>query len=122
MGTTTFFLRMNDMKKPLSEMSKEELEALDNLRWEPDTYINGWRSPMELHNGNIYSLIFWRGRLMQLEEAPKLLDKKYYDRRKGTTRKEYEWTLLKRHLMNSLMYLDKEFKKTRRKKLVKDSS
>jgi len=79
--------------------------------------VFGWYVPFELHNGNIYALIFWRGRLMKLEEAPKALNKKYYNRYRGKTLKEYEWTLLKKYLQNQITCLDKEFKKGIRKKI-----
>lgn len=70
---------------------------------------------MELHNGNIYLLVFWKGRLMRLEDAPKNLNNKYYDKYRGKTRNEYEWTLLRRLILNEVESLDKEFKKSLRK-------
>ncbi len=54
---------------------------------------------------------------MKLEEAPKALNKKYYNRYRGKTLKEYEWTLLKKYLQNQITCLDKEFKKGIRKKI-----
>lgn len=111
MGTTTFYLKYNDLGKKLSEMSKQELENLDNLLYEKQDLVPGWRAPYELHNGNVYILVFWKGRLMLLEEAPELLDKKYWDKYRGKTHNLYEWTLLKRKLLNDVAYLDKGFKK-----------
>ncbi len=44
MGTTTFFLRYNDLGKPLNKMGKEELEKLNNLSPYVETpYYAGWR-------------------------------------------------------------------------------
>ena len=81
MGTTTFFLRHNDLGKPLNKMSKKELEKLNNLSPYDDTpHYAGWRVPLQLHNGNVYVLVFWQGRLMRIEEAPKVLNKKYYSK------------------------------------------
>ena len=70
---------------------------------------------MELHNGNVNTLVFWKGRLMKIENAPKVLNKKYYDARRGKKLNEYEWTMLKRHLLAEIEQLDKEFKKAQRK-------
>ncbi|TSA52920.1 MAG: hypothetical protein D4R45_06390 [Planctomycetaceae bacterium] len=116
MGTTTFFLRLNDLGKPLNEMGKKELEKLDNLSpYDETPYFNGWSVPLELHNGNVYALVFWKGRLMKIEEAPKVLNKKYYDRYRGKELKKYEWTILKKYLLAQIEHLDKEFKKVQRK-------
>ncbi|MBL7072470.1 MAG: hypothetical protein ISS33_01670 [Candidatus Omnitrophica bacterium] len=116
MGTTTFFLRHNDSGKSLNKMGKKELEKLDNLSPYNETpYFNGWSVPLELHNGNVYALVFWKGKLMKIEEAPKVLNKKYYDKYRGKELKVYEWTILKKYLLAQIEYLDKEFKKTRRK-------
>jgi hypothetical protein len=122
MGTSTIFRRWNDLRTNLSTLSKKELRQIDNLSpWgKNDKNFKSWEILMELHNGNIYPLIFWKGRLMKLEEAPKELSRKYWDKYTGKTRKEYEWTLLKRFLLNQIEYLDKEFKKqTRRSKRAK---
>jgi hypothetical protein len=117
MGTSTIFRRWNDLRTNLSTLSKKELRQIDNLSpWgKNDKNFKSWEILMELHNGNIYPLIFWKGRLMKLEEAPKELSRKYWDKYTGKTRKEYEWTLLKRFLLNQIEYLDKEFKKQTRK-------
>ena len=48
---------------------------------------------------------------MKLEEAPKILNRKYWDKYRGKTLNEYEWTLLKRLILNEVEYLDKEFRK-----------
>ncbi len=81
MGTTTFFLRYNDSGKPLNKMGKEELEKLNNLSpYDETPYYAGWQAPLELHNGNVYALVFWKGRLMKIEDAPKALNKKYYSK------------------------------------------
>ena len=53
---------------------------------------------------------------MKLEEAPKILNKKYYNRYTGKTVKEYEWTLLKKLILNQIAFLDKNFKKEIRAK------
>jgi len=116
MGTTTFFLRHNDSGKPLNKMSKKELEKLDNLSpYDETPYFNGWSVPLKLHNGNVYALVFWKGKLMKIEEAPKVLSKKYYDKYRGKELKEYEWTILKKYLLAQIEHLDKEFKKAQRK-------
>jgi hypothetical protein len=116
MGTTTFFLRHNDLGKSLNKMSKKELERLNNLSPYVETpYCAGWQVPLELHNGNVYALVFWKGRLMKIEEAPKVLNKKYYDKYRGKEIKEYEWTILKKYLLAEIERLDKEFKKSLRK-------
>lgn len=52
---------------------------------------------------------------MKLEDAPKELKNKYYDRYRGKTRKEYEWTLLKKMIQWEIEYLDESFKKEIRK-------
>ena len=39
--------------------------------------------PFELHNGNTYALVFWKGKLMKIEDAPKILNKKYYSKYQG---------------------------------------
>ena len=116
MGTTTFFLRLNDLGKPLHKMGKQELEKLNNLSPYADTpHYAGWHVPFELHNGNVYALVFWKGKLMKIEEAPRVLNKKYYDKYRGKKLKEYEWTMLKRSLLAEIERLDTEFMKARRK-------
>ena len=116
MGTTTFFLRLNDCGKPLHKMSKKELEELNNITpYDDKPYKGGWLVPLELHNGNVNVLVFWKGRLMKIEDAPKVLNKKYYDKYRGKTLNKYEWTMLKRYLLAKIEHLDKEFKKARRK-------
>ncbi len=100
MGTTTFFLRNNDLGKPLNKMGKEELAKISNLSPYAETpYYGGWRVPVELHNGNVYVLVFWKGRLMKIEEAPKILTKKYYSKHRGKEVNEYEWTVLKKYML-----------------------
>lgn len=116
MGTTTFFQRLNDCGKPLHKMSKKELEELNNTTpYDDKPYKGGWLVPMELHNGNVNALVFWKGRLMKIEDAPKVLNKKYYDKRRGKECNEYEWTVLKRYLLAEIEQLDQEFKKDQRK-------
>ena len=117
MGTTTFFLRLNDLGKPLNKMDKKELGKLNNLSpyGETSHYV-GWRVLLELHNGNVYVLVFWKGRLMKIEEAPKILSKKYYNKYRGKEVNEYEWTLFKRSLLAEIEEMDKEFKRSVRKK------
>jgi len=116
MGTTTFFLRLNDCAKPLHKMGKKELEKLNNLSpYDDKPYCGGWQVPLELHNGNVYALVFWKGKLMKIEEAPKILNKKYYDKYRGKELKKYEWTILKKYLLAEIEWLDKKFKKTQRK-------
>lgn len=117
MGTTTFYLKHNDLGLSLNQMSKDDFEALSQLSpFGGNDRYKGWTTPLELHNGNIYLLVFWKGRLMRLEDAPKNLKNKYYDKYRGKTRNEYEWTLLRRLILNETEYLDKEFKKSLRKK------
>jgi hypothetical protein len=113
MGTTTFFLRHNDLGKSLSKMDKKELEKLDSLSpYGEMQHHAGWSVPFELHNGNTYVLVFWKGRLMKIEEAPKVLNKKYYDKYQGKKLKEYEWTVLKKYLLTEIERLDKAFKRS----------
>ncbi|MBM3304058.1 MAG: hypothetical protein FJY76_03095 [Candidatus Aenigmarchaeota archaeon] len=117
MGTTTFYLRHNDFGARLGSMTKEELERMDRLSpYGNERDFRGWRVPLELHNGNVHVLIFWKGRLMRLEDAPRELSGKYYDRYSGKTRKEYEWTLLKKMMLADMDWLDREFKKAARRK------
>lgn len=116
MGTTTFFLKSNDFGKPVNKMGKEELDQLGNLSpYGRTQYYAGWQVPFELHNGNVYVLVFWKGRLMKLEDAPKILNKKYYNKYCGKVVNEYEWTVLKRYMLAKIKGLDKEFKKSLRK-------
>ncbi len=116
MGTTTFFLKNNDLGKPLNKMGKEELEKLNNLSpYIEAPYYSGWQVPLELHNGNVYILVFWKGRLMKIEEAPKILNKKYYSRHHCKEVNEYEWTVLKKYILAEIQRLDKQFKKSLRK-------
>lgn len=111
MGTTTFYLRKNDFAGSLEKMTKKELKNLDNLSsYREVPYYMGWTVPLELHNGNVYVLVFWKGRLIKLEDAPNQLNKKYYNTYSGKTMKEYEWTLLKKMMLSNIEYLDKKFK------------
>lgn len=111
MGTTTIYERMNDLGLRFSSMTKKDLKELEKLSpWKKD-YYKGWSAPLELHNGNVNIPIWWNGRLMRLEEAPKQLNNKYYDRYTGKTLREYEWTLLKRMVLRKVEYLDKNFKR-----------
>ena len=67
MGTTTFYLRYNDFGARLKNLKKKELEEFDNLSpYKKENSAFGWRVPLELHNGNVYVLIFWKGKLMKL--------------------------------------------------------
>jgi len=116
MGTTTFYLRHNDMKRKLSSLTKEELDKIDKLSPYKNEPTSGWRAPLELHNGNVYTLIFWKGWLMKLEQAPKNLTKKCYNRFTGKYVNEYEWTALKKFLIAEINRLDKDFKKSLRDK------
>jgi len=123
MGTSTFYLRRNNFGKSLHTMTKNELERIDQLSpFGKDNEYLGWRVPFELHNGNVYVLVFWKGRLMKLEDAPKELNKKYWDRHGGKTLREYEWTLLKKMILNHIEYYDKQFKKEIKKQKRKTKS
>ncbi len=123
MGTTTFFLKNNDLGKPLNKMSKEELKKLNNLSPYVETpHFVGWRVPLELHNGNVYVLVFWKGRLIKIEDAPKALSKKYYSKHRGKEVNEYEWTVLRKYLLAEIQRLDKEFKKLLRNKKAHSKS
>lgn len=116
MGTTTFYLKHNDLRRSLSRMSKEEIKKIDKLSsYGKDNSYLGWTVPCELHNGNVYLLVFWKGRLMKLEQAAETLTNKYYDKYRGKTLKIYEWTLLKNYILREVEYLDSLFKKTRKK-------
>ncbi|MBI4453257.1 hypothetical protein HY636_01305 [Candidatus Woesearchaeota archaeon] len=119
MGTTTFYLRHNDLGVRLNGLKKKELEQIDKLSpYSIDNKFLGWCVPLELHNGNVCTLIFWKGRLMKLEDAPHILNKRYWDKYGGKTHNLYEWTLLKRLILNEVEYLDKKFKKELRKKSI----
>lgn len=97
-------------------MTKKELVDLDGLSpYGEEKRCAGWHVPLELHNGNVYVLVFWKGRLMKLEDAPKILNKKYYNKYRGKEVNEYEWTVLKRYILAKTESLDKEFKKSLRK-------
>jgi len=124
MGTTTFFLRHNDMAGEFSKMSKGDLKKLDELKsWgDKNRYYGAWTVPLELHNGNAHILLWWYGRLMRLEEAPKLLTGKYFSRFKGKRINAYEWTVFKQYAIRELNELDKEFKRRiRRSKRLADA-
>lgn len=115
MGTTTFFLRLNDCAKPLHKMSKTELAELNNVTpYDDKPYKGGWLVPLELHNGNVYALVFWKGKIMKIEDAPTALNKKYYSKYKGKEVNEYEWTVLKKYILAEVQRMDKEFKKSLR--------
>ncbi|MBI2106241.1 hypothetical protein HYT56_05415 [Candidatus Woesearchaeota archaeon] len=119
MGTSTIYEKMNDLGLSFRSMTKKDLKELDKISpYKEDSYYRGWSAPFELHNGNVYVLVFWKGRLMKLEEAPKILNKKYYSSYKRKTLNEYEWTLLKKFILNSVNELDKDFKKTIRNKSI----
>ena len=121
MGTTTFFLRHNDLRKPFTKMDKKELEKLDSLSPYGETQHHaGWSVPFELHNGNVSVLVFWKGRLMKIEDASKILNKKYYSKHRGKEVNEYEWTVLKKYMLAEIQRLDKEFKKSLRAKHLKN--
>ncbi len=111
MGTSTIYKKMNDLGLSFKSMNKKDLTELDKISpYKEDSYYRGWNAPFELHNGNIYILVFWKGKLMRLEDAPKQLSKKYYNKYTGRTLKEYEWTLLKKMISNELSRLDREYK------------
>jgi|GEM_PF-564248 len=116
MGMTTFFLRLNDCAKPLHRMGKKELKKLDSFSSCGEAQHHaGWHVPFELHNGNVYALVLWKGRLMKIEDAPKVLNRKYYDKYRGKEINEYEWTVLRKYIFAELQRLDKEFKKSLQK-------
>lgn len=115
MGTSTIYLRHNDLARDFSTLTKKELQEIDGISpFRDNKGCFGWRASMELHNGNIYPLIFWKGRLMKLEEAPKALSKKYYNKYTGKYMRAYEWTLLKNMLLRDIQRLDKKFKKLKK--------
>ena len=102
MGTTTFFLRHNDLGKPLGKIGKKELEKIDSLSPYGGTQSHsGWSVPFE--------------RLMKIEDVLKVLNKKYYSKHSGKEVNEYEWTVLKKYMLAEIQRLDKEFKKSLRK-------
>jgi len=117
MGTSTIFRRLNDLGGRLASMSKEELEKIDSLSpWKQEIEsVRGWNAPLELHNGNAHILVWWYGRLMRIEDAPKQLSRKYYHKYSGKTLNVYEWTVLRKYCQNLLKQLDKEFKRLKRK-------
>ena len=117
MGTSTIYKRMNDLGMNFKEMTKKDLGELEKLSpYGEEKWYHGWSCPLELHNGNVYPLIFWKGLLMRLEEAPSKLNKKYYNKYSGKTLNEYEWTMLKKFLIAEITRLDKEFKKSLKNK------
>lgn len=119
MGTTTIYLRRNDLKRKLNELTKEELNRIDELSPYKEDFALGWHAPLELHNRNVCPLIFWKGILMRLEEAPRNLIRKCYNRFTGKHRNEYEWTALKKFLISKINRLDEEFKKSLKTKQKK---
>ena len=50
-----------------------------------------------------------------MEDAPKVLNKKYYSKYPDKEVNEYEWTVLKKYMLAGIQRLDKEFKKSLRK-------
>jgi len=119
MGTSTIFQRYNDIGGRLSEMSKKELESIDAASpWKKEgaSLPGGWRVPLELHNGNVHVLVWWKGQLMRLEDATKSLHRKYYDKYSGKTLRTYEWTIFKRFCRMMLEEADKEFRKSVRRR------
>jgi hypothetical protein len=117
MGTSTIFIRFNDLKRDFASMTKKELKELDKLSPHGEKKESfGISAQMELHNGNIHSLVWWKGRLFRLEDAPTQLTRKYYSKWKGKEMREYEWTLFKKYLENEIECLDKKFKKIIRRK------
>lgn len=122
MGTTTIFTRLNDLGLRFEFMKKDDLKKLENLSpLKDDNHYHGWKASLELHNGNVHVLVWWKGRLIKLEDAPRELNKKYYDKYSGKTLKEYEWTLLKGMILKEMTRLDKEFKKNIKRKLRSNS-
>lgn len=122
MGTSTIYLRYNDLKRKLRDRTKEELDNIDALSPHKESHAFEWHAPLELHNGNVYPLIFWKGKLMRLDKAPFILNNKYYDKYSGKYLKIYEWTLLKKLVLSELERADNEFKKhSRKKKILKIS-
>lgn len=120
MGTTTIYLKHNDLGSSLNQMSTEDLDKLSRISpYGEDQQYRGWSAPLELHNGNVYPLVFWKGKLMKLKDAPKHLNKKYYDKYRGKTLNVYEWTLLRKLVSSELEHLDKEFKRGLRKAAAK---
>ena len=118
MGTTTLYLKRNDFARSFKAMTKEELEKLSSLSpYSKNQSYLGWDVPLELHNGNVYILVFWKGKLMKLGDAPQQLNRKYYDKYKCKVCKEYEWTLLKGMMLKDIKYLDKNFKREIKKTL-----
>ena len=113
MGTTTFFLRHNDLRLEFERMTKKDLKEMARLSpWGDgkDRGYHGWSAPLELHNGNAHILVWWYGRLMRLEKAPENLTEKYYSRFRGKRINEYEWTVFKKFAIAELERLDKEFR------------
>jgi len=115
MGTSTLFRRYNDLRGRLSNMPKEELRKIDGLSpWKDEKeVVGGWSVIMELHNGDVIPLVWWRGRLFRLRDAPSILTERHYNRYTGKFTPAAEWTLLKRYLEAELERLDKEYKRAR---------
>jgi len=59
MGTSTIYKKMNDFGLSFSNMTKKDLKKLDQLsKWSKEKDYHGWGAPFELHNGNVYILVF----------------------------------------------------------------
>ncbi len=116
MGTTTIYQKHNDFGRSLRLMSKKEIEIVSELSpYGKNTSYLGWSVPVELHNKNVYLLVFWKGRMMRLEQARERLINKYYDKYRGKTINMYEWTVLKKFILTQVEYQDSLFKKALQK-------
>lgn len=102
------------MRRNLAEMPREELKKIDEMSpWgeKLEERVGGWSILMELHNGNIHPLIWWYGRLLRLEDAPKMLTGKHYNKYVGKDMRASSWALLRRYLEYELKRLDKEYRR-----------
>ena len=77
MGTTTVFTRFNDLGLKFEHMAKKDLESLGKLSpySQEEQFYRGLRASYELHNGNVYVLVFWKGKLIRLMTHQKYLIK-----------------------------------------------
>jgi len=118
MGTSTIFKRHNDFGSRLAGMSKEELEKLDKVSpWAGEQNLPyGWTAPLELHNSDIHILLWWKGMLIRLENAPEqeILHRKFWNRYKGKTENRSEWSIIKIALRYRIEEAERNYRKKHR--------
>jgi len=122
MGTTTIFQRHNDYGKRLSSMEKEELGAIDSIsaysseEEKRKLLPGGWYCPLEVHNSDIEVLLWYRGRLFRLMDAPENLLDFFYNKWKGKVEKRTKWSVARMLLKIQLAEAERRYEKALRKK------